>query len=286
MNTLLRSALIPILLLLAGPVWAQKTTEPQPMAAPGESTEPPRPNAAPVPIVQQHALPRAGGVLVFGGTDGTRRELTKVLIANHIHVTVVADVSASASTDTSSGESELTTMGAVVAHGNALDPESIKPIFASAPFRAVISAIDEKHNASQDLNGFKDVVDGVKASNIPRLILISAIGAGDSSDAPPWYVKVAMKLLDYRAVTEVAEAEDYLRKSGLEYTIVRSGGPSDQTASGKAVLTQDNHLYSRIARADLANLLAACVDDDTLVGKTLSAFDETRVGFLAMFGRN
>lgn len=279
MHALIRVVLISALALCAGPAGAQKTTEPQPMAAPGESTEPPRPSAAPVPVVQQHALPRGGGVLVFGGGEGTGLAVVKVLIADHSHVTVV--------TDDSSENAMLTAMGVTVAHGNVLDPETIKPIFTSAPFRAVISTIgEERAQQPLDFIGNKNIEDLAKASDIPRLILVSAIGAGDSADAPPWYVQVMTKVWGSGALTAKTQAEEYLRKSGLDYTVVRPGWISDRPASGKAVLTVDRGVYSQIARADLGNLVANCVDDDTTVGKTLSAFDQTHVGFLAILGWN
>src|SRR5438046_2436373 len=130
-----RFVLLPLLLLLAHPALAQssKTSEPQPMAAPGESTEPPKPRAAPLGAVQTVPLPRSGGVLVFGGTSGTGLEVVKALVAMKEQVTVV--------THSKPDDATLKAMGVTVVSGDAMKPESLKELFKATPYRVVISTI-------------------------------------------------------------------------------------------------------------------------------------------------
>ncbi|MBX7200732.1 MAG: hypothetical protein K1X51_15285, partial [Rhodospirillaceae bacterium] len=103
----MRAVFRPLLLLLAtiavlaGPARAQQ-----------ESTEPPKPRAAPRGIVSEEVLPRAGGVLVFGGTRGAGLEAVKDLVERGEKVTVMVR----ASSDTAA----LKQLGVNIVPGDAL----------------------------------------------------------------------------------------------------------------------------------------------------------------------
>jgi hypothetical protein len=101
------------LLMIAAPVLAQ------------DSTEPPPPKSSPVKPVIEESLPRAGGILVFGGTQGTGLETVKHLVAMHEKVTVMAR----GTSDTTA----LKELGVNIVVGDALDPESIKQAGTSVP---------------------------------------------------------------------------------------------------------------------------------------------------------
>jgi uncharacterized protein YbjT (DUF2867 family) len=277
MRSIAALVLLPLLLALAAPANAQKTTEPQQMAKPGESTEPPHPRAAPVPMVVQHDLPRAGGILIFGGTGGTGLELVKTLVATHEHVTVVA-------ADDDAGQAAAAA-GATVAKSNLTDPAALKTVFTSAPFRAVVSTLAEAHDApSLDYAANKAVGAAAKDAGVPRFVMLSAVGAGDSVDALPWYARMTDKIFGRDDFANVTKAEDDLRTLDLELSVIRAGGIANGPSQGKVQLAADPHLYSQITRADLASLIAAVIDDTTTNGKTLTAYDPARVGFLAAFG--
>ena len=270
----LRLVVLPILLSLALPALAQKTSEPQPMAGPGESTEPPKPMAAPVGAVQEQPLPKSGGILVFGGTRGTGLEVVKALVAKKENVTVV--------THGSGENAELKARGVTLVSGNALQPDTIKDIFKATPFRVVISTVGAKRGeASPDFDGNKNVIDAAKAAKITRFVLVTVIGAGDSEKAAPWISRVILKDI----IAAKTKAEDYLRASGLEYTIIRPGGLLDKPASGKAVLVADPGAFSYISRADLGKLVADAATDDKMIGKVLTSFDGTRTSVMSFFGK-
>src|SRR6185436_11334528 len=86
-----------------------------PAFAQSDSTEPPVPRAAPRSVVSEEMLPRAGGVIVFGGTAGTGLEAVKELLHRGEKVSVVAPASA----DTTA----VKQLGANVIAGDALSPE-------------------------------------------------------------------------------------------------------------------------------------------------------------------
>jgi uncharacterized protein YbjT (DUF2867 family) len=270
--SVLRYAVLFLTVAFALPAAAQKTTQGQPMAGPGESTEPPPPHAAPVGVVQAQTLPRGGGILVFGGTHGTGLETVKVLAARKEHVTVV--------THSDPHNPELAALGVTVVAGNALDPATIKDIFTAAPFRAVVTTIGRSPGeADPSFTGNKNIIDAAKAASIPRLIMVSTIGAGDSVDQLAWIEQIFYR----KTFALKTDAENYLKASGLNYTIMRPGGLVDKSADGKAVFTTDQVGMSWISRADLGKLIADCVDNDADVNKTFTVFDPSRAGLLGWF---
>ena len=252
------AAVVPLLLMMltlaaAGPTAAQ------------ESTEPPVPKSSPVRPVVAEELPRAGGIMVFGGTQGLGLEVVKHLVARHERVTVVAR----ATSDTTA----LKALEVSLVAGDALDPESLKQAFTTAPFRAVISTLGgRKGDYRVDVEGNKNVVDAAKNAGVTRLILVTAIGAGDSGDATPWYIRWFMT--DYMAAK--TQAEDYLRATDLDYTIVRPGLLLNSTKSGETALVAGTSRFSGITRTDLGALVAASVEDKSTFKRAFTALDIKR----------
>ena len=244
------------------------------MAAPGESTEPPKPRASPIGVVESVPLPRAGGVLVFGGTSGTGFEVVKNLVEKKEQVTVV--------THSKPDDSTLKAMGVTVVSGDAMNPESLKEIFKATPYRVVISTIGRKKGEpNPDFEGNKNVIDAAKAVGIPRFILVTMIGTGDSEKALVWFFRLFFK----ESMINKTLAEGYLRDSGLDYTVIRPGALMNAASSGQATLVTDPLTYSAIARVDLGKLVADCVNDDKTIKKVYTAYDPTRASFFApIFG--
>src|SRR5262249_415085 len=124
---------------------------------------------------------------------------------------------------------------------------------------------------SVDFEGNRNIIAAAKTAGIPRVVLVSTVGAGDSVEAQPWYIKPFLK--DF--VAEKTKAEKYLQASGLEYTIVRPGWLLDRPPSGKAALTNDHTQFSWISRTELGKLIADTLRNDANVNKVLTAFDSS-----------
>ncbi len=71
-------------------------------------------------------------------------------------------------------------------------------------------------------------------------------------------------------------AEEELRASGLDYTIIRPGGLRSGRQTGNGVLSEDREAYGYIFREDLSELLVSVLDDESTIGKTLAAVDANR----------
>jgi nucleoside-diphosphate-sugar epimerase len=90
-----------------------------------------------------------------------------------------------------------------------------------------------------DNRGTKNMVDACRQKNINRLVLISSIltnGAAIGQLLNPAYI-----ILNIFGLTLVAKliAENYIRKSGIDYTIIRPGGLKNDPPSGNIVLAKE-----------------------------------------------
>lgn len=112
-----------------------------------------------------------------------------------------------------------------------------------------------------DLWGAIKTIDQAKKHNISRFLLVSSMNA-DTPDTGIESMKhyfVAKKL-----------ADDHLRSSGLDYTIVRPGGLLNEPATGKILLEEKIQDYGsrEITREDVAAVLAEAVDLENTYKKT------------------
>ena len=62
-------------------------------------------------------------------------------------------------------------------------------------------------------------------------------------------------------------ADDHLRASDLEYTIVRPGKLTDEEATGTADIAKDLNRYGEVAREDVAHALLLTLDSPNTIGQ-------------------
>ena len=224
-----------------------------------------RPN---IPSEQFNLLPATsvGGlnVMVFGASGSLGLEITKVLTARGDKVTAFVRPT--------SDRSQLEPLGVDFAVGDAMDPQSVLAGLQQSEYDAVITTIGGFGDPPPDYIGNANVFDAAKAAGIARVILISSIGAGDSYESAPLISRLALaKLLPLKT-----QAEEHLRASGLDYTIIRPGGLPPGSGTGGGILSEDVTTMGFINRQDLAPLVVGVLDDDRTIGKTLAAMDPAR----------
>ncbi|MDJ0926894.1 MAG: SDR family oxidoreductase [Gammaproteobacteria bacterium] len=205
-------------------------------------------------------------VLIFGATRNTGYEVAKLLRARGQPVT--------AAVRASSDRSLLEPLGVGFVVADALEPGAVRAALAGAEYSAVISTIGcMRCDPPPDFLGNRNIVDAARVAGVDRMILISTIGAGDSYDAANLLSRFALRdLLPLKT-----QAEDYLRDSGLEFTIIRPGGlrANDSAPTGAGILTENRTTLGFIHRVDLAELIVAAMDDERSIGKTFAAADTT-----------
>lgn len=110
-----------------------------------------------------------------------------------------------------------------------------------------------------DLEGALKSIEGARAAGITRFVMVSAIGVDDplpEDTAPVWKAYVEAK----------RDADEAVRLSGLDWTILRPGGLTDDPGTGLVALGRDVQ-REEISRADVAAVIAAVLDDDASIGQ-------------------
>ena len=115
-----------------------------------------------------------------------------------------------------------------------------------------------------DYGGAVKLIEAARLSDVSRYLIVSAIGVNHpenwSDDMRPYY-------------EAKADADREVSGSGLDYTIVRPGGLTDEPGTGLIDAAEELPVerYGLIPRDDVAATLLACLDDPKTIGK---AFDE------------
>lgn len=158
--------------------------------------------------------------------------------------------------------------GVDIVVGDVRDAATIAPAMQGATY--VISAIGGgARNAASgngpaevDRQGNINLIDAAKQAGVAQFVLVSSGGVAQAETYPVAFMRpvLAAKLA----------SENYLRASGLPYTIVEPGGLVDQPAEhSRIVLTQmpsDEH--GRISRVELAQICVAALGSAAARGKT------------------
>jgi uncharacterized protein YbjT (DUF2867 family) len=205
----------------------------------------------------------AEGILLFGGSRETGLEVAKILAARGEAVTAFVR--------RASDLAALKALDVRLFYGDVMDPKTVSDAFASGKFRAVISSLGARRGQvpRPDYEGTKNIVDAAKKAGVKRMLMVTMIGAGDSK--AELHPKVWEVLGE--AIRVKTQAEDYLRASGLQYTILRPGGMTDDPASGTAIRTEDRTTMGVINRADLARLIVECLDDAGSINRIYHTVD-------------
>ncbi|WP_027078674.1 SDR family oxidoreductase [Maribacter antarcticus] len=112
-----------------------------------------------------------------------------------------------------------------------------KIIFAAGSKGKNVIGVDE--------DGAKRLVDAAKNAGVTKFVMLSTMGADNPS--------VSEELGAYLQAKQ--NADEYLKASGLEYSIVRPGSLTDEEGTGKIQLEEKLESAGTISRADVAKTL-------------------------------
>jgi uncharacterized protein YbjT (DUF2867 family) len=114
-----------------------------------------------------------------------------------------------------------------------------------------------------DQEGAKRFTDAAKNAGAEKLVMLSSMGADNPS--------IGGELEDY--LKAKGNADDYLQKSGLAYTIVRPGALTNEEGSGKIQLKEKLEEQKSISRANVAQTLVEVLDNDVKQNKVFEILD-------------
>ncbi|MTH53164.1 NAD(P)H-binding protein [Bacillus mangrovi] len=110
-----------------------------------------------------------------------------------------------------------------------------------------------------DQNGAQRLIDAAKKHNVKKFVMLSSIGT-DSPEEGPEEMKTYLNAK--------AAADQYLRDSELNYTIVRPGALTDDEGSGQIEAAKQVNHEGSIPREDVAEVLVECLSEESARDQT------------------
>jgi uncharacterized protein YbjT (DUF2867 family) len=194
-------------------------------------------------------------ILVIGGTGGTGRLLVDRLLAGGHEVRVMTrDVGRAA---------DLAEAGAEVVAGDLegdLDAAFAGELDAVAFCAGSGSSTGPDATLRVDLHGAIRTVDRCAEAGIDRYVMLSSMAADDP-------LRGRESIRHYLAAKHAADR--VLLASDLRATVVRPGGLTDDPPTGRVALGEPRlPERGQVSRADVAEVLAACLERPATIGAT------------------
>jgi len=114
-----------------------------------------------------------------------------------------------------------------------------------------------------DLGAAVKLIDAARELGVARYVIVSSIGANDpdgGAEAMRPYLRAK------------AEADDALRNSGLDWTIVRPGHLTDEPGTGRVDVSTTLGRRADVPRDDVALVLLECLQAPNTIGVTFELF--------------
>ncbi len=197
---------------------------------------------------------------IFGATGGTGQQLVEqALAAGHSVVALVRD------------PVKVTTQHPALSllQGNVLELANVVKTMNGVD--GVLCSLGNTANnpAMVVSTGTQNIVQAMRQKGVPRLIVISSLGVGDSNNQVGWLFKIIMWTFLRKVIRDKEEQEKIVRASGLEWTIIRPGGLVDGLRTGHYKASLDpSFMSSRVVRADVAEFALKQLTDPMYLRKT------------------
>ncbi|HET7232200.1 MAG TPA: SDR family oxidoreductase [Longimicrobium sp.] len=199
-------------------------------------------------------------VLILGATGGTGRELVKQALGHGHSVRVMAR---------NPDRVKSVHPRLEVVKGDIADTTALTA--AAKGQEAVLSALgvnDRKPNTILS-EGVRNLVRAMKRQKLKRLIFVSSLGVGDSKgQLGPLYNRVLLPTLLKNIFADKERAEEAIRESGLEWTIVRPGALSNKLLTNRYRVgadAADKRWFPRVGRADVADFMLDALEHHRFV---------------------
>ncbi|GAB4524798.1 MAG: SDR family oxidoreductase [Anaerolineales bacterium] len=200
-------------------------------------------------------------VVIFGATGGTGTELVRQALEQGHAVTAFVRNPA---------RQLVKDEHLRVVTGDIFDPGSVAQAIQGQ--EAVICALGSRDlkKTSIRATGTINIIGAMKKHNVRRLIVISAMGVGESWDSLSALNKFFFATLLKSAREDHQAQETAVKESGLDWTIIRPSGLIDSPRSGTYNVGENIRAKtSKISRADVAALSMSALEDRSLVHKAV-----------------
>ncbi len=208
--------------------------------------------------------------LLIGATGPTGLEVLRAAAQAGVPVRALAR-----NPDRSAG---LLQAGVDVVQGDVLNPDSLRAALHGTS--AVISALGTPLTLKPVTllsQGTRNLLDAMQKAGVGRLLCITGMGAGDSrGHGGFFYDRVLLPLLLGRVYADKDRQEDLVRRSALDYVLVRPAYLTNDPA--RRAYRKIEHFsrhdrMGRIARADVAHFLLEELSRPSLHRSTVNLTD-------------
>jgi nucleoside-diphosphate-sugar epimerase len=124
--------------------------------------------------------------------------------------------------------------------------------------------------------GTLNVIQAMQKTGLKRFICQTSLGYGDSVEVlnrTPWFFKnLIVPFILKKGFADHALQEEYIKQSGLDWTIIRPGNLTDGPHTGvykHGFSYNDKTLSVKVSRADVADLMLKKLDIDTGIHQTI-----------------
>jgi putative NADH-flavin reductase len=163
-----------------------------------------------------------------------------------------------------------------VFHGDVRNPTKLDQAMQFQ--QAVIDTIGGKKpflNTDLETSAVKVVIDVMKRNEVKRLIVVSALGEGNSkAQTGFFYEHLLMPVFLRGIIPDKANMESEVEESGLDFIIVRPSILTDSEDTGKTHIAPPGELAHKISRAGLAQFLADQLSSDQHLGQAVTLTDQ------------
>jgi nucleoside-diphosphate-sugar epimerase len=200
-------------------------------------------------------------VLVFGATGKTGSLVVDSALAKGHSVTVLVR-----------NPAKFTHPNVRILTGDATNESDV--LSAMIGQQAVIESIGgtTPYKATQlETTSIRNIIAAMRTENVPRLIIVSMMGIGDSrAQAPFWYKNLLMPTFLRGSTADKTNKESAVTASGLDYIIARPPILKDTAATGHINILSPNQTGHTITRADLANFLVDQLTTDANLNRAVT----------------
>jgi uncharacterized protein YbjT (DUF2867 family) len=201
-------------------------------------------------------------LVIFGATGGTGQEVVRQSVeGGH---TVTAFVRDPSRLNDENGQVKMIT-------GNINDPEAVAEAVSGQD--AVVCALGSRELKATSVrtNGTINIIQAMKDKNLKRLVVVSAMGTGESWNTLPLASKLLYATMLRSARIDHESQEAAVRESGLDWTTIRPSGLTDSPKTGEYQFGENIKTdSSSISRADVADLILKSLEDSSLIGNALT----------------
>ena len=151
------------------------------------------------------------------------------------------------------------------------DPKSLGLAFESVD--VLVSAIGSTGGDNSemiDYEGSINFVEAAKEAGVSHIIYMSSIGAGGAEN----FSTVILNLVADKTMKWKSLGEDYIRNSGIDFTIVRPGGLRGDPGTLGIRFEQGDEVIGWIPRGDVAAVMVESIFNDDASNKTFEVIND------------